>query len=89
MKKFSGHKCLDDIIKQCNAQNVPIDIKLYVNGSDYVTVGKCGMGHAIYNTVNGCFWGETNLGVRFDSDDSIYDDQDWMQALLNFFLVEQ
>lgn len=88
MKTFARHKTLEEVQAQCEALGVPLDMRLYEGGDDCVTVGDPENGYAIYNVVNGRFFGKNDLGLDFNSDDSCYDDHGWYQQLLNFFMVE-
>lgn len=89
MKKFARHKTSDEVIKQCAEQGIYLNMERYSQGSDYITVGTHEKGYAVYSVVNGRFFGKTDSGIEFSSDDTCYDAEPWMQALLNFFLVEQ
>ncbi len=89
MKTFARHKTLEEIEAQCAALNVPLDKRLYDGGDDCVTVGNPDSGYAIYNVVNGRFFGKTDLGIDFSSDEPDYDEHEWFAQLLNFFMAEQ
>lgn len=89
MKKFAGHKTLEQIADQCKAQGLELDARKYVNeGSDFITV-RGGGAHAIYSVFNGRFFGRTPDGTVFTSDSTKHDKQPWMQAFLNFFYTEK
>lgn len=88
MKKFSHHKTLDEIRAQCAAQGIPLNTHMYDrHGWDTVSVGEqrpC-RGYAIYNVVNGRFYGVTPGGVSFSSSSIQHEHRRWFQQLLNFF----
>jgi hypothetical protein len=87
MKTFARQKTLAEIEAQCAALGVPIDSQV-TGRTGRVLVGSVGHGHALYELETGRFVGESDLGFEFDSDDDTYDDHEWFQQLLNFFLVD-
>lgn len=87
MKKFARAKTSNEIVAQCKAQRLKLDMSKYVNeGSDFIVVSGGGA-HALYNVCSGWFFGTTPDGTEFNSHDDKNDKQPWMQALLNFFYV--
>jgi hypothetical protein len=88
MQKFARHKTSVEVLKQCQDQNIPINMAEYVKGSDYITIGTPPIGYAVYSVINGRFFGVTDANIEFTSDSIQHDAEPWMQALLNFFLVE-
>jgi hypothetical protein len=87
MKTFARHKTLEEVQAQCAELGVPLDLRLLEGGDDCVTVGHPDHGHAVYNVTNGRFFGKSDLGLDFSSDEAEYDDHEWYQQLLNFFMV--
>lgn len=86
---FSRHRTHDEVQKLCKKLKVPFDDTLYrERGFDTVLIGSKGRGFVIYNCWNGRFFGTTDRGVRFTSDQSRHDKQPWMVKLLHFFYVE-
>lgn len=84
MKTFARHKSVDEILGQCSAGGIPIDISKYVkDGHDHIVVGA-EPAVVFYNTFNGRFFGTTPEGVSFSSDSEL-DGTPWFDALLNFF----
>lgn len=88
METFSRIRTLDEIKQICAAQGVPIDHSGHDRGDDHIVVGSKTGGYALYNTFNGRFFGKTDAGQDFASDDASFDDAPWYQALLNFFYVK-
>lgn len=91
MKKFAGHKSHAQIKRQCEEQGVPLNDRLYrEQGWDTIVVGSYpNGGYALYNTVNGTFFGWTPKGVFFESGSAQFEDEPWFQALLSFFYIEK
>ena len=90
-KTFARHRTFDEIKAVVDAQKLPHNFERYeVWGWDTVRVGRqaAGYGYAIFNTVNGHFFGKTPEGVAFDSNSTQHEGEPWFQALLAFFYVE-
>lgn len=91
MLKMHRHRSHKEIVAQCKAQGVPYNDVLYrETGWDTMVVGAAPgepmrRGYTVYNTLNGCFWGVTDEGVKFTSNSAKHDKEPWMLALLNFF----
>lgn len=85
MKTFKGNRPLHEILKQCKDQCVPVDRRRFDEGWDHIIVGDPNNGYVLYNTFNGRFFGQTPEGLQFSSDETVYDNEDWFIALLNFF----
>lgn len=93
MKKFAGHKTVDQIREQCLAQGVTLDTRLYDSGSsDYIkltsTDGKTSA-EVLYSSFNGRFFGQFTPGREFNSDDASLDGTPWFDALLEFFYIRK
>jgi len=88
MKMFNGARKLGDIIAAAQTQGVPIDARKWHEGSAYIVFGTRPFGYVMFNTFNGNFFGETPLGVAFNSKDTAYENKPWFQALLSFFYEE-
>jgi hypothetical protein len=88
VRTFKRHKTYDEIRKQCRMLRLDLnDQKYRVDHWDTIMVSGGG-GHVIYNTFNGRFFGKTDRGVAFTSDETKHDKKPWMQAILNFFYAE-
>jgi hypothetical protein len=88
---FGRIKTVTEIVSQCRAQGVPVETAKHLRGqSDFIMVGRpeSDFGHALYNSFNGKFFGVTDLGQRFSSEDRALDAQPWFQALLAFFYAD-
>jgi hypothetical protein len=89
VKKFAGHKTIEQITAQCKALKLDLDARRwYELGDDHIVV-RGGGAYAIYSTFNGRFFGRTDTGIEFNSDSAKHDKKPWMQALLRFFYVEK
>lgn len=89
MKKFAGNKTLDQLRAQCAALGLELDTRLYdTEGYDHFVV-RGGGGKVFYNTFNGRFFGTTDSGVQFSSDETEHEAENWFQQLLSFFYVEK
>lgn len=82
----TGHKSYDEIKAQCEQLGLTLLDKNYNDGSDFIIV-EGGGGRAYYNTVTGYFFGTTDTGVDFSSEQKRHDHEPWFQQLLDFFLV--
>jgi len=92
MKKFKRFKTYEEIKAQCAEQGLLFDDRLYRERHFDTVVVRSAEGskdYVIYNTTNGRFFGETGEGDRINSDSTRHDKEPWMQALLDFFLVEK
>lgn len=88
MKMFAGNKSLTAIQQQCEDAGLVYDQSAFERGSDYVRISGGGA-HVLYSTFNGRFFGETPDGVKFSSDSTRHESEEWFQALLSFFYVER
>lgn len=88
MKTFAGNKSLTVIQQQCQAAGLTYDQSAFERGSDFVRI-SAGGAHVLYSTFNGRFFGQTPDGIRFSSDSTAHESEDWFQALLSFFYVER
>jgi hypothetical protein len=88
MKKFAGNKSRDQVKAQCEALGLEFDDAKYERGSDFTTI-RGGGAEVIWSSFNGRFFGTTDEGVEFSSDDTQHDDQPWFQLLLAFFYIEK
>ena len=91
IKKFAGRKSAQDIIDQCAADGIKIDVSKHEAGGDHLVVtlpGPAGEGvQVLYNVVSGRFFSAPPDGERFSSDDQ-RDDEPWFAAMLVFFFKE-
>jgi len=87
MKKFAGHKTLEQIRKQCEECGVELNTYQHDHGDDHVALYSPDV-KILYSTVSGRFFGTTPEGIKFSSDDKL-DGTPWFDALLDFFLVEK
>jgi hypothetical protein len=82
-----GCKTYEQIKAQCQALGLTLKDKLYsADHADHVII-EGGGARVYYNTTNGVFFGTTDLGVEFASDNNAHDHEPWFQTLLDFFLV--
>lgn len=88
MKQFAGHKNVATIAKQCKAQGLQLNDRLYKTGWDTVVVSGGGA-HVTYNSFNGRFFGVTPDGTRFSSDETVHEHEPWFQSVLLFFYIER
>lgn len=97
MKTFASHKTSAEVFAQCEAQGVPVNRHHFDRGGDTIVVGQPwplvlepnSPAYAIYNVVNGQFFGRTDKGVAFNSNSTEHENEPWFQALLAFFYVEK
>lgn len=88
MKKFAGNKSRDQVKAQCKALGLVFDEAAYMRGSD-ITVIRGGDATVYWISFNGRFFGRTDTGVEFNSDDCKHEHESWFQQLLSFFYVEK
>lgn len=89
MKTFARHKTLREIRAQCRALGLALNDHLWRSrGHDHVCI-EGGGARVLYNTFNGRFFGATDQGVEFSSDNQAQEDRPWFQTLLGFFYVEK
>ena len=88
MKTFGSTKHLKEILAQCKAQGLLVDLDKYRSGSDYIVI-RGGDAEVMFNTFNGRFHGTTPDGVQFSSDNANHEREPWFQALLSFFYNEK
>lgn len=92
MKKFKGHRTLDQVQQACQEQGLGFDRTAYDEGNDYVRIIGTFAGISVvlyYSSWNGKFMGTLPSGVTFDSDSDEHDGLPWFDALLEFFYVEE
>jgi len=86
-KKFKGPKSIELIRAQCVLQQLVCDSTLFDQGkSDLIIVFSPATPQAkvFYTDLSGYFFGHTDQGVAFSSDDPL-DGTPWFDALLAFF----
>lgn len=89
MKKFAGNKTRDQVKAQCEALGLEFDDTKYEQeGSDY-TVIRGGGAEVLWSSWNGRFFGTTDTGVEFSSDNDTHEGEPWFQALLSFFYIDK
>lgn len=92
MKTFSGVKSVEQIKAQCAEHDLSIDTSKFDAGNDYV---KFDFIHAdtsmevMFNGFNGRFFGTTDGGQKFTSNDANLDGTPWFDALLDFVYVSK
>lgn len=87
LKKFKGPKSFELIRAQCVLQQLVCESTLLDQGkSDYIIVFSPAAPRAkvFYTDISGRFFGHTEQGVSFASDDPL-DGTPWFDALLAFF----
>ena len=88
MKTFAGNKSRDQVKAQCKALGVIFDESAYKGGSDYTSI-RGGGAALLWSSFNGRFFGTTDTGVEFSSDETTHESEPWFQQLLSFFYVEK
>lgn len=88
MKKFAGNKTREQVKAQCDALGLEFDDAAYQRGSD-ITVIRGGGAHVLWISFNGRFFGTTDTGIEFSSDETTHEAEPWFQALLDFFYVSK
>lgn len=92
MRKFSRHRTLEELSAECEKRGWPLDTSRYdKNGEDFVNFrfsceGESGI--VFFNTCNGRFFGNTKMGLPFNSDDAFLDRKGWFKELLNVVYVK-
>lgn len=87
LKKFKGPKSLELIRAQCVLLQLVCESTLFDQGnSDYIIVFSPAAPEAkvFYSDLSGYFFGRTDQGVSFTSDDPL-DGTPWFDELLAFF----
>lgn len=85
-RTHTGHKSYDQIKAQCKQLGLTLRDTLYRDGSSNFVVIEGGDARVHYCTSNGHFFGFTDQDVKFDSDNTVHDQEPWFQQLLDFFL---
>ena len=91
MKTFQGIKNSDAIKAQCVANGWAVNTDRHESaGDDHIsfTFQHDGMSAKVfYNAFNGRFFGTTDAGKKFNSNDTDLDSELWFAALLDFVYV--
>lgn len=91
MKTFQGIKNCDAIKAQCVANGWDVNTELHESaGDDHISFTfQHGDQSAkvFYNTFNGRFFGTTDAGKQFNSNNADLDGEPWFAALLAFVYV--
>lgn len=91
MPHFQRVKTIAEISEQCHQQQLVLDTRQFRFGG-YITVGGRKDGsdkgaYANFNPWHGRFFGKTDQGQEFDSEDMTCEGEPWFHALKAFFLT--